>query len=80
MKSIDDMAISVKIRKIEEKYCGDNDLAQGDPVVTWCDRELLEIIKYLVAEIRRLQEDWAWMANDIGHIVDDINEMKDGTE
>ena len=42
------------IKELEETYNPENDLAIGDPEVTWCDYELLQLIKKLEKRIAAL--------------------------
>jgi len=49
------MAIIDSINKIKELYNGDFDYIQGDPIVSWTDRELVNISEELFNNIENLE-------------------------
>lgn len=40
-------SIKDDIERVDRRYDGDNDIIPGAPVVTWTDRELLELVRRL---------------------------------
>ena len=45
------------IHELEEKYDADNDIMPGLPDVTWCDYQLLQLIKKLEKRVAALEAD-----------------------
>jgi hypothetical protein len=63
MKSNQTIIIEDRLAKIERRYNPERDLIPGGPDVTWCDAEMVGIIKHLVIVVEDLQDQIDAMAS-----------------
>jgi len=55
--------------EMNRRYNPEFDIALDDPVVTWADKKLLEMVEYLMHAVVKLQEDIAWLSHDMDELV-----------